>query len=112
MCNRPSGMRPEAQLSDPMNWDTSCSGLACSVCLLTETGGVIKLDGLGGVLTSRRDMGLPISPDNGAKLPQTSKYLRSSVQTEGKYSKLMYSWKHTRVRLRWHLRPRSGLRLR
>ena len=23
MCNHPSGMRPEAQLSDPMNWDTS-----------------------------------------------------------------------------------------
>ena len=23
MCNRPSGMRPEAQLSAPMNWDTS-----------------------------------------------------------------------------------------
>ena len=23
MCTRPNGMRPEAQLSDPMNWDTS-----------------------------------------------------------------------------------------
>ena len=23
LCNRPSGMRPEAQLSDPMSWDTS-----------------------------------------------------------------------------------------
>ena len=23
MCNRPSGMRLEVQLSDPMNWDTS-----------------------------------------------------------------------------------------
>ena len=23
MCNRPGGMRPEAQLSDPMNWDSS-----------------------------------------------------------------------------------------
>ena len=40
-----------------------------SVCILTETGGVIKLDSLGGVLTSHRDMGLPISPNNGGKLP-------------------------------------------
>ena len=23
MCNRPSGTRPQSQLSDPMNWDTS-----------------------------------------------------------------------------------------
>ena len=59
------------------------------MCLLTETGGLIKLDGLGGVFTSRRDMGLPISPHNG-KLPQTIKCLRGSVQTEGKYSKLIY----------------------
>ena len=36
--------------------------------LLTDTCGVIKLDGLGGLLTSHRDMGLPISPDNGGKL--------------------------------------------
>ena len=34
------------------------------VCLLTETGGIIKLDGLGAVLTSRPDMELPISPDD------------------------------------------------
>ena len=40
-----------------------------SVCILTETGGLIKLDSLGGVLTSHRDMGLPISPDDGGKLP-------------------------------------------
>ena len=33
------------------------------MCLLTEAGGVIEFDGLGGVLTSRRDMGLPISPE-------------------------------------------------
>ena len=33
-----------------------------------ETGGKAKLDGLGGVLTSRRDMGLPISTDDGSKL--------------------------------------------
>ena len=37
--------------------------------ILTETGGVIKLEGLGGILTSHRDMGLPISPDDGGKLP-------------------------------------------
>ena len=39
-------------------------------------------------------MGLPISLDDGGKLPlymsQASKYLRGSVQTEGKYSKLVY----------------------
>ena len=33
------------------------------------TGAVIKLDGLGDVLTSRRDMGLLMSPDDGGKLP-------------------------------------------
>ena len=57
--------------------------------LLTETGGVIKLDGLGGVLTSRGDMGLLISSDDGDKprhcVPQMSKYLRGSVKIEGKY---------------------------
>ena len=40
--------------------------------VVAETGGVIKLDGLGGVLTSHQDMGLPISPDDGAKLPLCS----------------------------------------
>ena len=39
------------------------------MCSLTEASGVIKLEGLGGVLTSRRDMGLPISPEDGGKLP-------------------------------------------
>ena len=37
--------------------------------LITGTGGVVRLDGLGGVLTSRRDMELPISLDDGGKLP-------------------------------------------
>ena len=37
--------------------------------LITETGGVVKLDRLGGVLTSHRHMELLISPDNGGKLP-------------------------------------------
>ena len=35
--------------------------------LLTGTGGAIKLDGLGGVLTSH--MRLQISPDDDGKLP-------------------------------------------
>ena len=87
MRNRPSGMRLEAQLIDPMDWDTpeagypeldlvqiwlhSTEGLPSPVFLITETGGVLKLDGLGGahILTSSRDMELPISPDDGGKLP-------------------------------------------
>ena len=39
------------------------------MCAITETGGLITLDGLVGVSTSHRDMGLPISPDDGGKLP-------------------------------------------
>ena len=37
--------------------------------LAAGTGFKVKPDGLGGVLTSRRDMGLPISPDDGDKQP-------------------------------------------
>ena len=37
--------------------------------LEAETGAKVKLDVLGGVLTSHRDMGLPISPDDEGKLP-------------------------------------------
>ena len=36
--------------------------------LINDTGGIVKLDSLGGVLTSCRDMDLPISPDDGGKL--------------------------------------------
>ena len=39
------------------------------IYVITETGGVIKLDNHGGVLTSRRYIELPISPDDGGKLP-------------------------------------------
>ena len=60
--------------------------------LVTETGGVVTLDGLGGVFTSRLDMELPISLTMEVSchcVPQMSKYLRASVQTEGKYSELI-----------------------
>ena len=36
--------------------------------VITETGGIVKLDGLGGVITIRRDIEFPISPDDGGKL--------------------------------------------
>ena len=51
-------------------WLRSTGGLPCSVCLVTETGGEIILGGLGDVSTSRLDMELPISLDDGGKLPQ------------------------------------------
>ena len=44
-------------------------GLPHSVCLVPETGGEVTLGGLGDVLTSRLDMELPISLDDGGKLP-------------------------------------------
>ena len=68
-------------------------GLPCSVCAITETDGVITLDGLDDVLASRLDSGLPIPLTMEVSLhcmSQASKYLRGSVQTEGKYSELIY----------------------
>ena len=37
--------------------------------LVTETGGKVKLDSLGGVSTGHRDIELPISTHDGGKLP-------------------------------------------
>ena len=45
---------------------TSC--LLCLETLAAETGGRVKLDGLGGVVASRQDKELPISLDNGNQL--------------------------------------------
>ena len=88
MCNRRNGMRPEVELSDLMNWDISLyvklsgriSGMQARATISRALGGklfpdpgvtetpetgsrsVVKLAGLGGVLTSRRDMKLSIDP--------------------------------------------------
>ena len=62
--------------------------------VITETVGVIKHDRLGGVLASHRDIWdyrFPLTMEVSCHcVPQMSKYLRGNVQTEGKYSKLIY----------------------
>ena len=68
---------------------------ACLESLAAKTGGKVKIDGLDGVLTSRRVWGYryPLTMEMEVScycVPQTSKYLRGSVQTEGKYSELVY----------------------
>ena len=50
-------------------WLRLTRGLPYSVRLVTETGGEVKLGGLDDVSTSRLDMELLISLDNGGKLP-------------------------------------------
>ena len=50
--------------------DRDSRGLPSLESLEAETGGKAKLDGLGGVLTSHRDMELQISLDNGEKRPR------------------------------------------
>ena len=44
-------------------------GLPYSICLVTETGGKVTLGAQGDVSNSRLDMELPISLDDGGKLP-------------------------------------------
>ena len=51
------------QISFRLTW-----GLPCSVCLVTETGGEVTHGRLGDVSSSRLDMELPISLDDGGKL--------------------------------------------
>ena len=63
--------------------------------VITETGSEMKLDGLGGVLTSHRDKELryryPLTMEVTCHcVPQMSKYPRGSVQTEWKYLELIY----------------------
>ena len=48
-------------------------GLPCSVSVVTETGGVITLDGLDEESANRLDTELPKSLDDGGKLPSYSK---------------------------------------
>ena len=46
------------------------------MCLITKNGGEIILDSLDGVSTTCLDTGLPISPDDGGKLPAATLYPR------------------------------------
>ena len=62
------GVRKDCKLHQE-RLDRDSRGLSSLESLETETGGKAKLDGLGGVFTSHRDMGLQISLENGDKRP-------------------------------------------